>query len=82
MSRSVDIRIKERRKKPTQGRHRRGKSIFKEYQGVFYLLQTTHKPHFIYNLTLLLQGVFSFHTRTYYFSEFLLLDRGPMARVK
>ena len=39
--------------KPTQGRHRSGKSAFKHYQGVFYLPQITHKPHFIYNLILL-----------------------------
>ena len=59
--------------KPTQGRHRSGKSAFKHYQGVLYLPQTTHKPHFIY-LILLSKQVFSFHTRTYYyFSEFYLI---------
>ena len=60
--------------KPTQGRHRSGKSAFKHYQGVFYLLQTTHKPHFIYNLMSISKVGFSFHTRTYYyFSEFYLI---------
>ena len=60
--------------KPTKGRHRSGKSAFKHYQGVFYLLQTTHKPHFIYNLILISKVGFSFHARTYYyFSEFYLI---------
>ena len=53
MSRSVDIGIEERRKKPTLGRHRSGKSAFKHSKEVFYLPQTAHKPHFIYNLILL-----------------------------
>ena len=54
MSRSVDIGIEERRTKPTQGRHRSGKSAHYSTLGVFY--QTN--SHIIIHLIL-----------TYYFSE-------------
>ena len=57
--------------KPTQGRHRSGKSAFKHYQGVFFLLTTDNSQTTFYLLFDFIMKVgFSFPTRTHYYFSY------------